>query len=533
MSIAELIMTGTNRASDSTAWVGDSLAKLGQNVGKALAQREQQKQAQEMLPFLQQSMQESMTLAQTGDTAAAYSNMMGIFASNPNLMQNQAALPFITMGLKGIDESAERYKQTQDYNQRQAYYDKVTANKTGGGDGSNFSRSFNQARGRKGLSVVDVLLPGETSAEADFYQQTDMPQGQGGAPQGAATQGFSFGAGAYQPSKQTLQQFAEYSDQYDTAKPKQKKAIEAQRTIVYDNQDVLGKDISNLDNDQFGFTQVVAGAADPTFFGIKFARFKQGDINAKGEPTYKANDDAAASIGKLQEAFNLVNDRPELKDIYTKAGGWKNIELKPTAARKATVDELDNTPAMFEVINKKNPNEKVEVTQDEFALLGSINKMIPTSQTNDMEIIRVGEEKGTAAEAPAPTQGGLPATQPPPAAEIPDAKGNPFAEKIKKIQTTETESNKKAVKEEIDFVVKTALRLSEALTGLSKGEYPKTLDYLPRAKQEALKGSSIENLRTEYNTLANLKEAIDYIKNNPNTPEAAQAVKVIKQKLGI
>jgi len=135
--------------------------------------------------------------------------------------------------------------------------------------------------------------------------------------------------------------------------------------------------------------------------------------------------------------------------------------------------------------------------------------------------------------APAPTQGGLPATQPPPAAEIPDAKGNPFAEKIKKIQTTETESNKKAVKEEIDFVVKTASRLSEALTGLSKGEYPKTLEYLPRAKQEALKGSSLENLRTEYNTLANLKEAIDYIKNNPNTPEAAQAVKVIKQKLGI
>ena len=66
MSIAELIMQGTNRASESTAWVGDSLAKLGQNVGAALAQREQQKQAQEMLPFLQQSMQESMTLALRG-----------------------------------------------------------------------------------------------------------------------------------------------------------------------------------------------------------------------------------------------------------------------------------------------------------------------------------------------------------------------------------------------------------------------------------------------------------------------------------
>ena len=402
-------MQGTNRSSESTAWVGDSLAKLGQNVGAALAQREQQKQAQEMLPFLQQSMQESMTLAQTGDTAAAYSNMMGVFASNPNLMQNPSVLPFLQMGLKGINESAERYKQTQDYNQRQAYYDKVTANKTGkgGGGGNTFTERFNRARGRGGSPIVEVPLP----EEVDFNQETDMPQGemppnQGGVPamQGGANQGFSFGAGAYQPSEQTLQQFAEYSDQYDSAKPKQKKAIEAQRTIVYDNQDALGKDISNLDNDQFGFTQVVAGAADPTFFGVKFARFKQGDVNAKGEQTYKANDDASASIGKLQEAFNLVNDRPELKDIYTKAGGWKNIELKPTAAKKASVDELDNTPAMFEVINKKNPNERVGVTQDEFALLGSINKMIPTSQTNDMEIIRVGEEKEQAAEAPAPTE---------------------------------------------------------------------------------------------------------------------------------
>ena len=66
MSIAELIMQGTKRSSESTAWVGDSLAKLGQQVGASLAEREQQKQAQEMLPFLQQSMQESMTLAGQG-----------------------------------------------------------------------------------------------------------------------------------------------------------------------------------------------------------------------------------------------------------------------------------------------------------------------------------------------------------------------------------------------------------------------------------------------------------------------------------
>ena len=541
MSIAELIMTGTERASKSTDWVADSLAKIGDNVTKVLREREQNKQAQEMLPFLQQGMQESMKLAQKGDTAAAYSNMIGILASNPNLMNNPRALPIFDLTLKGINESAERYKQTQDYNQRQAYYDKVTANKTGkgGGGGNTFTERFNRARGRGGSPIVEVPLP----EEVDFIQETDMPQGemppnQGGVPamQGGANQGFSFGAGAYQPSEQTLQQFAEYSDQYDSAKPKKKKELEAQRTIVYDNQDALGKDISNLDNDQFGFTQVVAGAADPTLFGIQYARFKQGDVNAKGEPTYKANNDAEASIGKLQEALNLVNDRPELKDIYTKAGGWKNIELKPTAAKKSDDQDIFGASAKFEVINKKNPNEKLEVTQDEFALLGSIGKMIPTSQTNDMKIIRVGEEmEPSAAKAPAPTQGGLPATQPPTAVapEIPDVEGNPFTEKVKKIKTEETEKQKKLTTDEISRVVETTNRLQQALDGLAKGEYPKVMDYLPRTKKTTLESSSLDALKNEYNVLANLKPAIEWLKKNPNHKDAPAAAEVIKQKLGI
>jgi len=560
MSIAELIMTGTERASKSTDWVADSLAKLGDNVTKVLVDREQQKQAQEMLPILQQSMNESMSLAQRGDTAGAYSNFMGLIASNPNILNNKSALPYLQIGLKGVAESGKRYQDSLDFLQKQAYYNAVATKKSGDstGDANQFTSRFNQARGRGGMPAVDGLptdTTGYNGMPAGYLNpQTEddvislfapVPEGDslpesGGVPAMQSGEGTSFGmrdsttsfgAGAYQPSEETLQQFAEYSDQYDSAKPKQKKAIESQRTIVYDNKDALGRDIQNLDDDQFGFAQLEAGAADPTFVGIQFSRYKLGNVNAKGEQMYNPNTDADASIGRLQEAFNLVNDRPELKDIYTKAGGWKNIELKPITG-KQDEDGVKTAPT-FEVINKKNPNEKIEVTENEFSLLGTTNKMIPTSQTNDMKIIRIGEEAKPTAEAPAPTQGGLPATQPPPAAEIPDAKGNPFAEKIKKIQKTETESNKKAVKEEIDFVVKTASRISEALTGLSKGEYPKTLDYLPRAKQEALKGSSLENLRAEYNTLANLKEAIDYIKNNPNTPEAAQAVKVIKQKLGI
>jgi hypothetical protein len=447
MSIAELIMQGTNRASESTAWVGDSLAKLGQNVGKVLADREQQKQAQEMLPILQQSMNESMSLAQRGDTAGAYSNFMGLIASNPNILNNKSALPYLEIGLKGVAESGKRYQDSLDFLQKQAYYNAVATKKSGDstGDANQFTSRFNQARGRGGMPAVDGL-PTDTTGyngmpAAYLNPQTEddvislfapVPEGDslpesggvpamqsgGGTSFGMRDSTTSFGAGAYQPSEETLQQFAEYSDQYDAAKPKQKKAIESQRTIVYDNKDALGRDIQNLDDDQFGFAQLEAGAADPTFVGIQFSRYKLGNVNAKGEQMYNPNTDADASIGRLQEAFNLVNDRPELKDIYTKAGGWKNIELKPITG-KQDEDGVKTAPT-FEVINKKNPNEKIEVTEDEFSLLGTINKMIPTSQTNDMKIIRIGEEAKPTAEAPAPTQGGLPAVQSQPTAAMPE-----------------------------------------------------------------------------------------------------------------
>jgi hypothetical protein len=137
-------------------------------------------------------MQESMTLAQKGDTAAAYSNIMGIFASNPNLMQNKAVLPFLEMGLKGIDESATRYKQGQDYNQRQAYYDKVTANKTGGGGEEDRSLYTPEDRARMTLlgqtpnvsTYEDQNVISDTTAvsQSTAQGQTGMPANQVSSP---------------------------------------------------------------------------------------------------------------------------------------------------------------------------------------------------------------------------------------------------------------------------------------------------------------------------------------------------------------
>ena len=111
MSIAELIMQGTNQTSNSMAGLGDSLAKLGQNVGAALAQREQQKQAQEMLPMLQQGMQESMTLAQQGQSGAAYSKMLGMLT--PETLNNPQSMTLVKLGLDAIGKSTDDFLLSQ------------------------------------------------------------------------------------------------------------------------------------------------------------------------------------------------------------------------------------------------------------------------------------------------------------------------------------------------------------------------------------------------------------------------------------
>jgi hypothetical protein len=144
--------------------------------------------------------------------------------------------------------------------------------------------------------------------------------------------------------------------------------------------------------------------------------------------------------------------------------------------------------------------------------------------------------KKPAAAQPA-AAGGLPVVQaqaPAPAApEIPDVEGNPFAEKVKKIKTKETEEQKKVTTDEISRVVETTNRLQQALDGLAKGQYPKVMDYLPRAKKTALESSSVDALRSEYNVLASVKPAIEWLKNNPNHKDAARAAEVIRKKLGI
>jgi len=152
MSIAELIMTGTERASKSTDWVADSLAKIGDNVSKVLRQREQQKQAQEMLPFLQQSMQESMTLAGSGKTGEAYAKLMP-FITDPSVINNPNLRQAIPAFQKGIELATNDFYKKEQLRIREGMYNARYGG--GGGGGGEEDRNLYTAEERARMTLLN------------------------------------------------------------------------------------------------------------------------------------------------------------------------------------------------------------------------------------------------------------------------------------------------------------------------------------------------------------------------------------------
>jgi hypothetical protein len=160
-------MQGTNRASESTAWVGDSLAKLGQNVGQALAQREQQKQAQEMLPFLQQSMQESMTLAGSGKTGEAYAKLMP-FLTDPAVARNPFMMRALEAGIKMNQIAADDFL-------RKSQIDAYNARYSGGGgepQQSGAEQAYNFMTGRDGGTATSNAETPISQTEQDYIAKS-------------------------------------------------------------------------------------------------------------------------------------------------------------------------------------------------------------------------------------------------------------------------------------------------------------------------------------------------------------------------
>ena len=404
MSIAELIMTGTNRASESTAWVGDSLAKLGQNVGAALAQKEQQKQAQEMLPFLQQSMQESMTLAGQGKSGEAYAKLIPLL-TDPSTANNPYVLPAIGAATKFIDEESNNFLKKEQlriqegmYNQRSDYNSERIRLLEEKQAGVETPTSNANRYGFGNISSVDNETVTPLPKDPNFNQPVDeMPENAG-----AVMPGFTgnFNAGLNEPVQEgTPAQIAGRKNVEDVLTLPQEEQKQASMSFG----------VTNVNPDQYE-VQNIAGLSKylPDFVGF-----------AVPKETWKETTASLSGKNELSRQSKLT--APEARENFTKDGGTKsNVEKAVRtmsdktmgklfndfgkdiyALRAATDQKSDGTETIFTVTGKDE--QEIEITKDQYAAIETIAGITPAVAENAGGTPAIFKPSSTK-ETPAPTE---------------------------------------------------------------------------------------------------------------------------------
>jgi hypothetical protein len=489
--------------------VGKDLAAYGEKIGLQMKDNRDKQFAMSAIPALQ----EAMKSFSAGQSGAGYSSIINLAAQDPSnpYVQNLAKLGM--MGGKAIDDNR---------------YNTLRAAAAGARIPTGPSGSERLRAGQGGTGAGGTTAGGMPAMNAEFVDDgTLIPDAD--AVDAATAESM--------PKFDSAEQEEMYTQvvQFRAKSPEEQQATLAQSTTTekpkgYESRkiDGLSNLFPNLTGDllipDVGTTTKIKRTVSTSDKPGSEIKESLSEVDEKvGEERYKFNIQTVNNIPAAVSAMNKqapIGEREPFVKLFNRNGGIANAVTAPT-----------DDPEIYSLTFQGNDKDEYSISKDQASKL-TVAQSIPAISGSGIKFL--ASEKPTA-EAPAPTQGGLPAVQPPPAAapEIPDVEGNPFTEKVKKIKTEETEKQKKLTTDEISRVVETTNRLQQALDGLAKGEYLKVMDYLPRTKKTTLESSSLDALKNEYNVLANLKPAIEWLKKNPNHKDAPAAAEVIKQKLGI
>jgi len=553
MSIAELIMQGTNRASESTAWVGDSLAKLGQNVGKALADREQQKQAQEMLPMFQQSMQDAMTYANEGDSGLAFSKLMP-FLTNPATLKNPYILPALDAGTKMIELAANDYArniQVQAYRDRysggetEVVYDtptaeqmadpnyrpsarvvpkttstRTTSTRSGGGGAGMGGGSL-----REEVIAIDqsTPLPGMEARFTDTPPEMDTSGEQ---------KGFGFGWSyqeGYRPTADRRKSFEkEYNDFLNAPVEEQEKIKEQVQVTQEDVPE--GKQVIPF---RMALNPNIVGIVGPES-SVEVEKivqvFKDGSQEDRRELIKK--NPLAATINDLEKADNTISSNNTLLNIHKQVDG--NYSRVTTERVFQTDDPKTDTFKIF-IDGNEAPNVQTDANGAE--AIGIMKAKEVAALTGKYDFVR---GKPTA-EAPAPTQAGIPANQlTTPAPQIPE-EAMALQKLVEQGQVAKAGESAKNVEKrikDIDTQIKqlssTYIQGSRVGGGMLPGGYAAPISSGGRQKtaEEAQADiQKISNLKTERELLfAKTEKAYNAAKSEGRVFQNSEEVKSSKKK---
>jgi hypothetical protein len=534
MSIAELIMTGTERASKSTDWVADSLAKIGQNVGQALAQREQQKQAQEMLPFLQQSMQESMQLAGEGKSGEAYAKLMP-FITNPSVINNPNLLLPIETALKLNEKAADDFLRQSQIN---AYQSRSSRKSTGGFEVPSFEEMDDST------SLVDANAPVEVDTTVggsyDILDQQNaenlpknLPQNQPRRFNAGLTYEqtpFAFGmetgnASLYIADEETKNKAVSAIQDYKAYTPDQKSEVVGK---IVDTSNQPPADNIRVDIPGFGQGFITGPSMERAqeVTGVKRTQkvSQKSGLERQEEKTYgqkEKTQDQLAFEGFAQNigvASSMFKQNKQLRDIMEMAGGditqittdddvVEDVNGKQVAVKRIFVKGQDAGMLSMErpmgADGKPDPRrmseaQAVETIIDAPGLIERFGwKFYPQ------------QSEKPAAKASTELQAGIPANQPQPAAAIPEIPEEAMAlqkivEQGQVAKAGETAKNVEKRIKDIDAQIKrlgsTAIERGGRLA--SEGNIPARSKTPEEAQADIQK---IARLKTEKDTLQGKK----------------------------
>jgi hypothetical protein len=506
--------------------VSDQLANLGAMIAGGIEKNVQQTQFNNALPGIQQAFQSAMADFDSGRSGAGFSKIMAVAMENPNnpMIQNISQMAFKA----GQFASDDYFKsQTIDVARakavgRQLTQEEVDAFHEFGTDGDTSTdytttvTTPSQPAPRRGLPATQQITQPRIGKDGvaivtDVNAPDGLPTRTGNEPPQPdlfkpVDEMIGVGAQASTPSQIGPQAV---DDTYKLEPDEQKLSVSFLQEFGVPVDSVIGKrEIKDVDVEVKRKMELGGNQSKE--------EIKKDVIKFKAE-----SDKFKSQYDKLQVAARKMKASKDLKAITKLSGNdlINNVDLDTTGE--------GNDREYKAIVTNNGTTTEVELSSDEY---DAINEIKTAGETADVKFIPMKRK----AEAKSETQPGLPAAQLPPVApQIPEAAGNPFAAKLETIQKTETVEGKKKVVQEVSRVIETVTRLEQTLAGLAKGEMPETIDYLPRAKKAALQGTDLAGLKKEFNILANLKPAIEWVKKNPNDPKAAQAAEAIRQQLGI
>jgi len=385
MSIAELIMQGTNRSSESTAWVGDSLAKLGQNVGAALAQKEAQTQAQAVLPVLQATYKSAFDKIGQGNLSEGYGDLM-----NAQLQFGASSNPFIQNMNQQMASMSKQF--ADDYlrkSQIEAYKGRYS-----GGTGQGMVSGAEGAEQAVMGTEVDVNLPVAEMSGLPTMQPPATPE-ERAAQLGAEGKPFTMQqpemAGPTKEAAQAQKDFAKLPAYKQAsvanvagfnALPAQQKVQAANQAVAFDpgaskyeeakiDLGEYGIDIGSIGvpkvNEQVRIKMTASGTTTDPSVRKTFSQ----DFVKVGEQQYKDNQEF---VSKIRNSSSMLSkerpsaDLPTFKEIFQKNGGILNATLAP-----APESDIESGKSKFPfVVIPREGATPIPITEKQYEMIQTI-----------------------------------------------------------------------------------------------------------------------------------------------------------------